>query len=447
MAVIKESSGKEIRREVFALALPAIASNITVPLLGLCDTAITGHLGDALYLAAIAAGGMMLNVIYWLCGFLRMGVTGLTAEAFGAGRRDVAGLVLSRALLLSLVIGMAVLLLNRVLAALLLSVINPGEDVIELAAGYFEICIWGAPALLATLSINGWFIGMQNTTLPMVVSIGVNVINIVCSLLAVYVFRAGFDGVAAGTLIANLAGVLLGAFLLRRFMRCHGIRLDFRGVCRNDGLRKFFNVSGDLFLRSACLMVVSLGMTSFGARLGDTTLAVNTVAMQYFLFFSYFVDGFAFSGEALCGRFSGASDKGSLWRSVREIIMIALSVSLSFTVIYAVGGDAIAGMLTDVQEVREGIDSLGLFLTALPLVSVAAFIFDGFYIGMTATRRMLLTTLAAMTVFYAIVMLTHETEAVSGNRVLWTAFLSYLFVRGAGLALQMRKMVEDRMKN
>lgn len=447
MAVIKETSAKDIRGEVFALALPAIASNITVPLLGLCDTAITGHLGSSLYLAAIAAGGMMLNVIYWLCGFLRMGVTGLTAEAFGARRSDSAGLVLTRALLLSLIIGIAVLLLNRVLAALILSVISPGEDIVELAAGYFRICIWGAPALLATLSINGWFIGMQNTTLPMIVSIGVNVINIVCSLLAVYVFRAGFEGIAAGTLIANWAGMILAAILLRRFMRRHEIRLDFRGIFRAGGLRKFFNVSGDLFLRSACLMVVSLGMTSFGARLGDTTLAVNTVAMQYFLFFSYFVDGFAFSGEALCGRFSGASDPRSLWTSVREIIMIALAVSLVFTAVYAAGGDAVAGLLTDVEEVREGIHSLGLFLTALPLVSVGAFIFDGFYIGMTATRRMLFTTLAAMAVFYAIVLLTHEQDAAAGNRVLWIAFLSYLFVRGAGLALQMRRMVGSRMKN
>ncbi len=386
----------------------------------------------------------MLNVIFWLCGFLRMGVTGLTAEAFGANSPKNCSLILSRALALSLIIGFLALILRQPLATLLLEVIAPGAETASLAAGYFKICIWGAPALLVTLSVNGWFIGMQNTTFPMVISIGINIINIICSLSAVFLLRLGFYGVAAGTLIANWAGMMLALIFLVRFMRKHNISIVIKGMLKSGGLGKFFNVSGDLFLRSACLMTVSMGMTSLGARIGDDTLAVNTVAMQFFMFFSYFVDGFAFSGEALCGKFAGASDKASLWRAVREILLISGVISLIFTGIYGVAGDALAGLLTDVNSVRTGISRLHLILTLLPVISVAAFIFDGFYIGMTATRRMLFTTFAAMAVFFAIDALFHGHSAQERNEILWIAFLSYLFVRGAGLAIQMKSMVRRR---
>ena len=232
-----------INRKILALALPAIASNITVPLLGLCDTAVTGHLGSEAYIAAIAAGGMMLNVVFWVFGFLRMGTTGLTAEAHGAADPKRISCVFSRAVILALVAGLLIVAVRQPMSRLLLGVIGADADVTPLAARYFAICIWGAPALLVTLTINGWFIGMQNTVWPMAVSIAVNVVNVACSLTAVYALGMGFEGVAYGTLTANWTGLCLAVVAVVRYSR--GMRLwsGWRMLWRGDELRKFFGVS------------------------------------------------------------------------------------------------------------------------------------------------------------------------------------------------------------
>lgn len=435
----KTASSGEMSRRVMALALPAIASNITVPLLGLCDTAITGHLGSALYLAAIAAGGTMLNVIYWLCGFLRMGTTGLTAEAYGASDRSASATILGRSLLLAMIIGIAAAMLRHPLGELLLSIIAPDPEISLLASSYFRICILGAPALLITLSVNGWFIGMQNTALPMAISISVNVVNILCSLAAVFLLKLGFTGVAVGTLTANWVGAALALALLAVYCRRHGIRPAWRDIFRRGGLGRFFNVSGDLFLRSFCLMAVTMGMTSFSARIGAETLAVNTVAMQFFMFFSYFMDGFAFSGEALCGRYAGERNRQDFLSAVRHILTISGAIAIVFTVAYAFGSNGIASLLTDEDSVRAGIRALWPVLTLLPLISAGAFIFDGFYIGITATRRMFFTTLSAMLLFFGSMLLLSDAAVSdeSANMHLWSAFLGYLLVRGAGLAAQL----------
>lgn len=434
-----------IHRQIIRLTLPAIASNITVPLLGLFDTAVTGHLGEETYLAAIAVGGMMLNVIFWLCGFLRMGTTGLTAEAFGACSEAEVAKVFSRSLVMAVVIGVVVVALQCPLLSVLSALIAPGEAVGELAGKYFTICVWGAPALLAMLSVNGWFVGMQNTLWPMVISIAVNVINIVCSVTAVFVLGMGFEGVAYGTLAANWAGVALAFAAVVRFARGRRLWCGWRAVLRGGELGKFFNVSGDLFVRSACIMAVSLSVTAFGARSGDLTVAVNAVMMQFFVFFSYFMDGFAFSGEALCGKSVGARDRRGLMLAVKGILVWAGVMAVLFFVIYFAGSGIIVGWLTDVSSVRSGVDSMRLFLWLIPPVSVAAFVFDGFFIGLTSTRRMLITTLAAMAVFFAVALTGDIADPVHGNRLLWTAFLSYLLARGAGLALQLDKTVSERL--
>lgn len=354
------SSGKQndLNRKILGLALPAIASNITVPLLGLCDTAITGHLGNALYLAAIAAGGTMLNVVYWLCGFLRMGTTGLTAKAYGASDNMAVGRVFSRSMLLAVSIGIFVIAFAVPLSSVLMGVISPDEEVKELAAKYFAICIWGTPALLATLSINGWFVGMQNTVFPMAVSISVNVINIICSLTAVFLFGMGFIGVAVGTLISNWAGFLLAIIFVARFAGKRKLKLwnGWRGIVKGGDFRQFFSVSTDLFFRSACIMGVSLAVTSIGARMGYLTMAVNTVMMQFFIFFSYFMDGFAFSAEALCGKYAGAGNLAELRRTVKALLVWSAAIAAGFTLIYLLFYNPVVALLTDEKDVRNVAD-------------------------------------------------------------------------------------------
>ncbi len=421
------------------LALPAIASNITVPLLGLSDTAISGHLGNESYLAAIATGTMMFNVIYLLCGFLRMATTGLTAEAFGRGERDDMGMVLSRSMVIAFFIGMVVIIFQKPIVEAIEWIIAPQGESRGLAREYFAICVWGAPALLLTLSVNGWFVGMQNTLLTMIVSVSVNVVNIVLSLALVFFFESGFRGVAYGTLIANWFGLCLALILLFRFSRKRGVRIRLDAdVLKGEGIGRFFNVSSDLVLRSACILIVTLAVTSMGARMGELTLAINTVMMQFFMFFTYFMDGFAFAGEAMCGKYQGAGEPALLKTTINNLFKWGLGVGLCFAGVYFAGYGEIAGMMTDVENVRNGVEAMRLYVVLIPIVSVWTFILDGIYIGVTATRRMFYTTLAATIVFGGICVAGINSE---NNSVLWIAFLSYLFVRGAGLYIQLPRTI------
>lgn len=432
-------------REILRLALPAIASNITVPLLGICDTAVTGHLGSELYLAAVAAGGTIFNVILWLCGFLRMGTTGLTAEAFGAENHRHVNVVLWRAIALAFLLGVLCVLLRGPILSLFISIISPEPDTARLAALYFSICVWGIPPLLISLSINGWFIGMQNTVAPMITSISMNVCNILASLFAVFVLKMGFAGVAYGTLFANWAGLLIAAGILVFYSRKINLRPDLHLIFHAGGFSKFFRISSDLFFRSACIMGVSLAVTSIGARMGDLTMAVNTVMLQFFLFFSYFMDGFSFAGEALVGKNYGARNIGGMRAVVRRLLMWSLAMALIFTIAYLAGLKPITALLTDVESVRENVYSMRIFIWILPVIAVWAFIYDGFYIGITATRRMFLTTLCAVLLFALILFADHRLgiSAKNGNNALWTAFLCFLAVRGIGLALQLPRIFRN----
>lgn len=426
-----------INRRILALALPAVASNITVPLLGLCDTAVTGHLGKAAYIAAIAAGGMMLNVVFWVFGFLRMGTTGMTAEAYGAKDNRQLACVISRSATLALLAGVMIVALSRPLGGLLQHIIGAEPEVAGLAMRYFEICIWEAPALLVTMSIVGWLIGMQNTVLPMIVSVSVNLINVMCSLTAVFILGLGFEGVAYGTLAANWIGVGIALLALRRLAAGRRLWCGLTGLA-SGGLKRFFSVSAELFLRSSCIMIVTVAVTSYGARLGDVTLAINSVMMQFFLLFSYFIDGFAFSGEALCGKSAGAEDYPALLASVKAICRWGGGIAVAFCVLYSLFLMPAVNLLTDVAEVRAGVGSMRVFVALIPPVSVAAFLFDGFFVGLTATRRMFVTTFAASAIFFAIMTLCPE-----GNNTLWIAFLTYLTVRGLGLACQLPAVIEQ----
>lgn len=435
-------------KTILRLALPAIASNITVPLLGLCDTAITGHLGSEIFLAAVAAGGTVFNVILWLCGFLRMGTTGLTAEAFGSKKEGTENIVFWRAIGLASLLGLFVISVRQPLLNIFLEIISPGNEVALAASEYFLICVWGIPPLLITLSINGWFIGMQDTVRPMIISISMNLLNVAASLIAVYALDAGFAGVAYGTLTANWTGLLLSALIVAMYSKRVSLHPDIKRVFHGGGFGKFFRVSSDLFLRSACIMGVSLSVTAIGARMGDLTMAVNTIMLQFFLFFSYFMDGFSFAGEALIGKSSGAADFSGLRSISRRLLSWSAAMATLFFVIYLCGANSITAMLTDVEAVRKEISEMSLFLWLLPPVAVWAFIYDGFFIGLTATRRMFVTTLMAILTFAIVVtagMEIHpfETNPVFGNRMLWVAFLSFLAVRGIGLAVQFPQMIRN----
>lgn len=291
----------KINREILRLSVPAIVSNITVPLLGLCDTAISGHLGSEIFLASIAVGSVMLNTIYWLFGFLRMGTTGLTANAYGHRDDEAIARVFTRAVLLAILAGVIIILAREPLADVLVALINPEKEVTEYVREYFSLCIFGAPAALGIMAVSGWFVGMQTTVYPMWIAIIVNVINIAMSFTFVFILEYGFKGVAAGTLAANWSGFILAIACALWLRRGGKLWCSIRKALAGGGISKFFTVNANLFFRSACIIAVSLGVTAAGARMGALTLAVNVIVMQLFQFFSFFMDGFAFGAEALVG--------------------------------------------------------------------------------------------------------------------------------------------------
>mgnify|MGYP000500366421 FL=1 len=297
-----------MNKKILQLAIPSIVSNITVPLLGLIDVAIVGHLGSAAYIGAIAVGGMLFNIIYWLFGFLRMGTSGMTSQAFGQRDLKEVTRVLLRAVGVGLFIALCLLLLQYPIRKIAFLLIDATPEVRELATVYFNICVWGAPAVLGLYSFAGWFIGMQNSRFPMFIAITQNVVNIVASLSFVYLLDMKIEGVALGTLIAQYAGLFMASLLWLRYYGRLKIAFRWREIIGKTAMKRFFQVNSDIFFRTLCLVAVTTFFTSTGARQGDVVLAVNTLLMQLFTLFSYIMDGFAYAGEAMTGRYVGAQD-------------------------------------------------------------------------------------------------------------------------------------------
>ena len=306
-------------KEILKIALPSIVSNITVPLLGLVDVAIVGHLGAAAYIGAIAVGGMMFNVMYWIFGFLRMGTSGMTSQALG--RRDLCEVtrLLARSVGIAFAVAAALILLQKPLLAAALGIMQPTEEVARLASVYFLTLIYGAPAMLGLFSLSGWFIGMQNSRSPMAVAIVQNVVNICASTFLVFGCGMKVEGVAFGTLTAQYAGFIMAVALCWKHYRRLRAYFSWQGVWRRDDMRRFFSVNRDIFLRTLCMVSVMLFFTSAGSWQGEVVLAVNTLLMQFYLLFSYVMDGFAYAGEALSGRYFGARNAAALRDTVRHL--------------------------------------------------------------------------------------------------------------------------------
>jgi MATE family multidrug resistance protein len=423
--------------QILKIAVPAIVTNITVPLLGLVDTAIVGHMGDATYIGAIAVGSMVFNLVYWVFGFLRMGTSGLTAQARGRRDRQEMRSLLVRSLTVAMTIAALMLVFQWPLRELMLWLIGPTDDVRPLAVTYYNIVVWGAPAILNLYGLTGWFIGMQNTRLPMVISISQNVVNIVASLTLVDGLGMKVEGVAWGTVVAQYAGLLMAVTMVRRYyFRREGVRRE--GVRREGGnatlskretsMFSFLRVNSDIFLRTLCLVAVNLYFTSAGARQGATILAVNALLMQLYLLFSYFLDGFAYAGEALGGRFWGAGNMQAFREVVGRLFVWGAAMTVVFTTLYVVGGMPFLRLLTDEETVVLAAREYVWWAWLIPVAGVAAFVWDGIFIGITQTRGMLLSAALASAVFLAGVT---WLMPLMGNHGLWLSMVLYLAVRGA----------------
>lgn len=424
-----------MNKQILHIALPSIISNITVPLLALVDTTIVGHLGSASYIAAIALGGMIFNMIYWLFNFLRMGTGGLTAQAYGANQHQATSYILLRSLTIAGGIALTLLLLQRPIFQVTFHFVTATAEVRSLASIYFNILIWGAPAMLALYSFTGWFLGMQNARIPMCIAITQNVVNIAVSTLLVFGCHLKIEGVALGTLISQYTALLLAViFCLTKFdVKQH---FELKAILDINTLKRFFQVNRDIFLRTLCLIAVTTYFTSAGSTQGELTLAANTLLMQFFIIFSYFMDGFAYAGEALGGRYFGAHDHLNFQRVTRCLFAWGGALSVLFFFIYFLSGTSLLHLLTDDSQVINRAQQYLPIIYFIPLISFAAFLFDGLYIGTTATRYMLISMFCASAAFFVLI-----NVCTLSNTLLWLAFLVYLGGRGLMQAFLFKKAV------
>lgn len=425
-----------MHKEILSLAIPSIVTNITVPLLGLVDVAIVGHMGDASYIGAIAVGSMMMNVICWLFGFLRMGTSGMTSQAYGRGDSKEAATILFQAIALGAAIGILFVLFQPLLLRLFLFFMRPSDEIRAFASVYFHVCVFGLPAALVMYGLTGWFIGMQDTRTPMTVSIFQNIVNIMTSLLLVYVFGMKVEGVALGTLTAQYSGLLLALYILRRKYASHYQLLFsqftlkpvvYSSFSYKHTLNRFFRVNRDIFLRTLFLVAVNAAFTSVGSRQGDVILAVNTLLFQFFTLYSYIMDGFAYAGEAICGKYYGAGNAPSFHACIRRLFAWGVIMTVVYTAAYYFGANDILHVLSNEQTVIEASEPYLLWVALIPVAGMGAFIWDGVFIGITDSRGMLLSCFVAAIVFAIMLSLFFTTM---GNHALWLALLSYLLARG-----------------
>ncbi|MBO4739751.1 MAG: MATE family efflux transporter [Bacteroidales bacterium] len=426
-----------MNKRILKLTLPNIVSNITVPLLGMVDLAIVGHLGSLDYIGAIAIATTIFNFIYWNFGFLRMGTSGYTAQAYGAKDLSQAVNTLVKAVFIaSLLIALVVIALQYPLCYVALLFFDVNADMADMVRQYFFIRIWAAPATLLLYVFNGWFIGMQNANTPMIVAIVSNVLNILFSLLLAIGCKMGIAGVAWGTLLAQYAGLLLSVLFWSLFYRKLWKKINIAKSLVWKDMKQFLQVNRDIFLRSFCLLMVFSFVPLAGAQQGEMVLAINTLLLQFLTIFSYIMDGFAYAGEALSGKYIGSKDRQSLYKMITYIFVWGAVMSLCFTLIYAFGGNVLLAILTNQNEIIEAAGQYYFWVLAIPLAGFAAFLWDGIYIGATASKEMRNTMIVATGIFFVIYYMFYN---VLGNNALWLAIIAFLMARSLSLTILVAK--------
>lgn len=420
-----------MNKKILRLAGPNILSNLSIPLLSIVDTALMGHLESPAYLGAIAIAGVIFNNIYWGFGFLRMGTTGLTAQAYGKEQPSESMVVLTQALVVAVLGGLAVLLLQYPIAEIGLWFLEPQGETAALTSEYYYIRIWAAPAAISIYAFSGWFLGMQNAVYPMVITIVVNVVNIVGNLYFIKVWGMKSDGVALATVIAQYVGLFLsiGLFLYKysSFLSYVNRHLAIQYAY----LKRFFTVNRDIFIRTVCLVFAFSFFTDKSAEAGETILAANAILLQYLFMMAYAVDGFAFAAESLVGRYVGAKDRVNIVKSVRLTLMWGMGFGALFSLVYVVFGDMVLFVFTDLEEVMATARQYLFWLYLMPLAGAAAFVWDGIYIGATASIAMRNAMLVSVGLVYlpAYYILT----PFWGNHGLWLAMLLFMVVRSVTL--------------
>lgn len=449
---------KRLNKEILRLAIPSILANITVPIVGMADIAIAGHLGEigqtAVMIGAIAIGSMLFDLLYWNFAFLRAGTGGLTAQAFGQNDRKECAKILSRALTIAIACSIFLLAIQWLFIKGAFLVLDCSPEVSELARRYFFIRIWAAPATLSLMAVKGWFIGMQDSISPMITDILVNVLNVALSL-TLATGGMGFSGIAAGTVAAQYSGLLCAlAIILTKYRKDtldHLKTSDFKEIFKGGQTRRFFTTNTDLFIRSLCFIAIYIGFTAISARYGDILLATSSILMKILLIFSYFTDGFAYAGEAMTGRYIGERNPVCVSGTIRWTFVWSMSIALVFIGIYGFGGELLLKMMTSDTAVISVSMKYIPWLLPMPVVGCAAFTWDGIYIGATASREMrdsmLWATFGFFATFFFGIFTIDEIFNIEGNirnevcvHILMAAYFVHLIARTIYLSVKYKRI-------
>lgn len=427
-----------MNKTVLKLAVPSIFANITVPLVGMADTAIAGRIGDASVLGGVAIASMLFDLLYWNMGFLRMGTGGMVAQAYGRSDMKDAMNVFTMGMATAMAFALLFLLLQYLYVDVAFRFIECSPGVEALAREYFFIRIWAAPATLSLNVFKGFFIGMQNAVSPMAVDVVVNIANVAASIFFAFYAGLGFSGIAWGTLVAQYTGMALATILMVVHYRHLFHLIDIRASIRFSKMKRFFMLNADLFVRSFSFLFIYAGLTSLSAGYGDVALAVSSIMMKLMLLYSYFIDGFAYAGEALSGRYIGAGDKESLAKAVKVIFIWCGGIGILSTFGYWAGGEWLFRFLaSDPVVIAESANYIP-WLLVMPLASCVAFTWDGIYIGATATKPIRNSMLCAVAGFFLSYWILGGRYGVQS---LWVGYMVHLVVRSVYLSATARKDV------
>ena len=435
-----------LNSQILRLAIPSILANITIPLVGLVDTAIVGHIANATFIGGIAIGTMLFDLLYWNFGFLRVGTSGMTAQAFGRGDRQECARLLSQSVGIALLGAAVIWLLQWLFVTVVLAILPCSPEVATFARDYFFVRIWAAPATLSLMAFKGWFIGMQDTVSPMITDIVVNLVNMLVSYVLAVHTPMGAIGVAWGTVIAQFTGLSMALILLLvKYRHLWQGLSPVRLALDSSGMRRLISLNGNLFIRSLCFMVVYVGFTSLASNYGDVELAVSTIMMKLFMLFSYFVDGFAYAGEALVGKYMGRNQRSEINNQdnvqiphvVRLLFAWSLGVGLLFTVIFALWSSGLYLTMTSDATVLARLADYTLWLIAMPIVSTLAFMWDGVYTGATAGKHIRNAMIYAALAFVIGYLVTYWWLGIQG---LYIAYFAHLIARVIYLTAQWRKI-------
>ena len=449
---------KGINKDILKLAVPSILANITVPIVGMVDIAVAGHLDTsaAVMIGGIAIGTMLFDLLYWNFGFLRVGTGGLTAQAYGRGDRKECAKILTRALGISIACALVLIAIQWIFVKAAFLVVECSPEVRTLATRYFFIRIWAAPATLSLMAFKGWFIGMQDSVSAMVVDLVVNGMNILMSIVLALGFNIGgwhyegmgFAGIAAGTVAAQYSGFLTAlAILAFRYIRSTFVYMDsddLKSVFRGSETKRFFVMNADLFVRSLCFIAIYIGFTVISARYGDVLLAVSSIMMKLLMIFSYFTDGFAYAGEALTGRYIGAKDAPMVRQTVRWTFVWSMGIAVIFMGIYHFAGVPMLRMMTSDMTVVTAARDFLPWLLLMPVIGCAAFTWDGIYIGATASKAIRNSMLWAVVAFFCVWaagLAFPDVSAEGSMHILMGAYFAHLLARTVYLTVRYKALI------